>query len=150
MRHSHSPLAPGYFILERSAALPETDLLARRGEHRNLGTCMSPALTETAAWMDCTHIPGAHHGWELCCGVRAAGTGDAPPLPFPFQRALRSLPAPQTPGEPVAPAHYDNISNPSATRLISLPSQLPICKTMIATALSSQEAEKLSRNLNSP
>lgn len=57
---------------------------------------------------------------------------------------------PQTPGEPVAPAHYDNISNPSATCLISLPSQLPICKTMIAIALASQEAEKLSRNLNSP
>ena len=49
MGHARSPLAPAYFILETSAALPETGFLADRGKHRNLGTSTCPALAESSA-----------------------------------------------------------------------------------------------------
>lgn len=75
------------------------------------------------------------------CGSPAGGSEqwdrDAPPLP---QAGNSQVPVPQAPGKPVTPADYSNISNPLSASLISLPSQLPICKTMIATAPASHSA----------
>lgn len=48
MGHTPSP-APGYLILETSAAFPEAGFLTERSKHRNLRTSTCPVLAESSA-----------------------------------------------------------------------------------------------------
>lgn len=127
VRHSHSALTPGYFILERSAA----HFPAGRGEHRNVRICH-----RHSSLRGLHPHPGTHHVWEPCWGVRAVGQGCTSPS------TSREFPGACPPGSRQASdtcwlqQHFQSIIH--FFNFSAIP--VPICKTMIATAPASHSA----------